>query len=106
MAAIYDPAFYYTPEEMEAKVGKKVDVQSVVEAPEIHILGRSTSSIEDQLKFNECRVQSLQDLAVQLTTEAGTPVQDILRFFHGDGPAQQFEAGHNQGGTYSCKECG
>ncbi len=78
---------------MEVKTGRKVDVQSVVEAPEIHILGRSSSSIEDQLKFNECRVQSLADLATPLTTSAGTPLQDILRFFHGDGPAQQFEAG-------------
>lgn len=106
LSAIYDPAIYYTPEEMEAKTGRKVDVQSVVEAPQIHILGRSSSSIEDQLKFNVCRVQSLADLASHLKTNAGTTVQDILRFFHGDGPAQQFEAGHKQGGNYSCTGCG
>lgn len=39
-------------------------------------------------------------------TVAGTPVVDILRFFHGDGPAQQYEAGHKIGGKYSCVGCG
>lgn len=68
ISAIYDPAIYYTPEEMEATTGRKVDVQSLVELPEIHIIGRSTSSIEDQLKFNECRVESLADMANHLTT--------------------------------------
>ena len=37
---------------------------------------------------------------------AGTPVVDVLRFFHGDKPAQQFEAGHKIGGKYSCVGCG
>ena len=31
---------------------------------------------------------------------------DILRFFHGDGPAQQFEAGNSVGGLYCCVGCG
>ena len=47
---------------MENKTGQKVDVQSIVEAPDIHILGRSSSSIADQMKFNECRLQLLSDL--------------------------------------------
>ena len=29
-----------------------------------------------------------------------------LRFFHGDGPAQQFEAGNSIGGNFSCVSCG
>ena len=31
---------------------------------------------------------------------------DVLRFFHGDGPAQQFEAGNSIGGNYCCVGCG
>ena len=27
-------------------------------------------------------------------------------FLHGDGPAQQFEAGHSVGGNYCCIGCG
>ena len=56
--------------------------------------------------YSECRSQCLQDLQVVLKTAAGTPVVDILRFFNGDGPAQQFEAGHKIGGKYSCVRCG
>ena len=31
---------------------------------------------------------------------------DVVRFFYGDGPAAQFEAGHKQGGTFCCTGCG
>jgi hypothetical protein len=33
-------------------------------------------------------------------------VYDVVRFFYGDGPAAQFEAGHKQEGTYCCVGCG
>ena len=36
----------------------------------------------------------------------GTKILDVLRFFHGDGPAQQFEAGNSVGGAYFCVGCG
>ena len=106
ISPIYDPAFYYTPEEVERQKGIKVDVPNLVEKPEINILGRSTSSLGDQMLYSECRRQCLQDLHVVLKTTAGTPVVDVVRFFHGDGPAQQFEAGHKIGGKYSCVGCG
>ena len=53
----------------------------------------------------KCFIANAEDLQV-LKTTAGTPVVDVLRFFHGDGPAQQFEAGHKIGGKYSCVGCG
>lgn len=34
-----------------------------------------------------------------------TQITDVLRFFHGDKPAQQFEAGNNRGGHYPCVTC-
>ena len=98
MSYIYDPAFYYTSDEMKALKGIDIDVPTLVESPEIHILGRSGSSLDDQAEFNATRKQCLHDLSVSLTTTSGVPVQDICRFFHGDGPAAQFEAGHNIGG--------
>jgi hypothetical protein len=36
----------------------------------------------------------------------GVQVNDVMRFFHGDGPAQQFEAGNSVGGNYCCVGCG
>ena len=38
----------------------------------------------------------------KLHTRMGIPVSDVVRFFYGDGPTVQFEAGHKQGGTYCC----
>jgi len=51
---IYDPVFYLTPE-MEQKTGVYMDVQGIVEQPEVHIVGRSSSSTAEQMMFNECR---------------------------------------------------
>ena len=41
ITAIYDPAFYYTPSEMEHMGRGCVNVPDLVEKPEIYILGRS-----------------------------------------------------------------
>lgn len=83
-----------------------IDVPTVVESPEIHIFGRSGSSLENQAQFNTVRIECIQELSVCLETMSGVPVQDVCRFFHGDGPAAQFEAGHKIGGKYSCVGCG
>ena len=47
MSCIYDPAFYYTSEEMKALKGIDIDVPTLVESPETHILGRSGSSLDN-----------------------------------------------------------
>lgn len=33
-------------------------------------------------------------------------LKDILRVYHGDGPATQLEAGQQKGGHYFCASCG
>eukprot|EP00731_Ephydatia_muelleri_P009736 Em0005g322a len=106
VSAIYDPALYVTDEEVFRRTGMYVNVQAIVERPELHIIGRSTSSIEDQRKFIECRRQCMQQMGTKLFTSEGLEITDVLRFFHGDGPAQQFEAGHSIGGNYCCVGCG
>lgn len=103
VAAVYDPAFYFTPQEMKQK-GADIDVPTTVEEPQVHILGRSSSSFEDQTRFIECRRECLLDMVKVLHTQAGIPIHDV-RFFHGDGPAMQFEAGNKIGGYYSCVGC-
>ena len=101
MTCIYDPAFYYTLLEVSG-----ADVQSIIERPELHILGRSSSSLEDQALFNQCHLDCIKELAAPISTSTGVPLKDILRFFHGDGPAQQYEAGNSVGGRYPCVDCG
>jgi len=85
--------------------GSQLMVQTFVEEPEVHILGRSTSSLQDQLMFSECRRECISELDQKLTTKAGTLITDKLRYFHGDGPAHQFEAGNKIGRHYPCVGC-
>ena len=106
ISVLYDPALFYTSEEMKEVKGVDIDVPMVLETPEVHILGRSTSSIEDQLLFMETRRECLKEVGERLLTRRGVPVRDLVRFFHGDGPAAQFEAGNKQGGIYCCVGCG
>lgn len=48
---------------------------------------------------------NLADMDADLHTDAGVPVHDVTRFFHGDGSAQQVEAGAKIGGNYICVGC-
>lgn len=50
-------------------------------------------------------MEDLACLEVPIQTTKGASVTDILRFFHGDGPARQFESGGNIGGDYPCTQC-
>ena len=78
---------------MKVLKGVEIDVPTVVEKPEIHILGRSGSSIEHQLMFLETRKECLREMeTTTVNTNSGTPIRDYVRFFHGEGPAAQFEA--------------
>ena len=49
--------------------------------------------------LNEFRTECVLPLSQSICTESGGAVHDTLRFFHGNGPAQQFEAGQSRGGT-------
>ena len=93
VSCLYDPAIHLTNEEYRLKTGEEIDVQSQVERPEIYIVGRCSSSDAEQLAYVESRLCCLQHLQRDLTLgEEGCTVQikDVMRFFHGDSPAQQF----------------
>ena len=40
-----------------------------------------------------------------LTLTSGRVIKDKIRFFHGDHPSAQLEAGHQKGGNYFCPSC-
>lgn len=46
-------------------------------------------------------------LAHQVETGDGVKVSlsDLIRFFYGDGPGQQFESGEQRGGNAGCSAC-
>ena len=55
--AIYDPAFYYTSEELHGK-----DVQELVEKPHVYIMARRTDTIEDQVAYSETQLEDIRQL--------------------------------------------
>ena len=62
--------------------------KALIEHPEVHMIAWS-----DQRLFNEHRQESFCGLGELLLIEQGIPIKDVVCFFLGDGPAQQFEAG-------------
>jgi hypothetical protein len=48
----------------------------------------------------------LEEISLPLATEEGEEIVDVMRFFHGDNPAQQYECGQQKGGNLYCSVCG
>ena len=106
IACLYDPALFYTNNEYERKTKRKVDVQTIIESPEVYIVARSSSSDVEQLSYVETRLECLEEINLPLATEEGEEILDVMRFFHGDNPAQQYECGQQKGGNFYCSVCG
>ena len=77
-------------------------MQSIVERPYIYILARSGASVKDQLLYVPTRCEDVTELSEPLEISLDGKIQtycDKLRFFTGDGPARQLEAGQQIGGN-------
>ena len=83
--------------------GRKVNIQAVVEKPKLYMLARCPAT-DEQLSYVGTRVEDLVDLTDSIVIH-GIPISDSMRFFKGDGPACQFEAGQQKGGHYKCWGC-
>ena len=103
--SIYDPAFFYTPEEMKTRGYGDVDVPTIVGKPHLYILGRCGSSEIEPLACVNTRQESLDQLSTQIELTNGVKVKDVMRFFKGDGPEQQFESGEQKGGNAGYIAC-
>ena len=100
---LYDTAVFYTEKEFYDKYGKEADIQSIVETPELYIIGRCRST-DEQLGYIDTREECLNELTVAICADS-INIKDTMRLFHGDGPAVQFESGHQKGGHYFCPNC-
>ena len=95
---MYDPAVFYTSKEYKELTGCNVNVQSVVEQPELYIIGRCKSN-DEQLSYIETRIECLEELKTDLQLSSIDEkyeviiLNDSMRLFKGDGPAIAFEAG-------------
>lgn len=84
VGVVYDSIVFKT----EDEIG-----QNVQEFIEVYIVAHGSSSLEDQATLIPERLEELEGLTDDVTSSSGIKVVDIVRFFKGDKPAAQFEAG-------------
>ena len=107
---LYDPAIFYTSAEYKEITGLEVNIQSIVEQPEIYIVGRCRAN-DEQLGYNHTRIECLKDLRNKISLEEfdqqlhNMELSDTMRLFHGDGCAMALESGNQSGGHYFCPSC-
>ncbi len=105
---MYDPAVYLSTSEYERNNGRKCSrtVHEIVEEPELYMLSMSSSTLSDQLATISDRLDCLPDLKIPVYSSNNVPINDSLKFFIGNHPAQSFERGSQVGGNYKCGSCG
>ena len=80
-------------------------VQEFIEEGEIHFIAHRSSSLADQACIIPKRLAELEGLNEPLFTSGGVRVFDTLKYFKGDKPAAEFEAGISCGGNFPCVGC-
>ena len=89
LSAVYDEALFFRNNEIEELGKTKVNVQFIVEWPQIYILARCWSSEVEQVAYINTRNTCLQGLDNKMVTSDGDEITDVMRFFHGNGPQQE-----------------
>ncbi|XP_066926551.1 uncharacterized protein [Clytia hemisphaerica] len=102
--AIYDPAIFLKDDEYFKETGEETSVQAEVEMPIPYILARCPSSGQ-QLMYSDVRLKDVMAWNKHDCKVLGVNIVDRIRFFKGDAPACQVEAGHQKGGHYFCWSC-
>ena len=81
-------------------------LQEMIEQPQVHLLALGGSLLEDQLAIIGDRTDCLHEMQTKVILSEGIELTDIVRFFVGNKPAQNFERGTQNGGNYKCGTCG
>ena len=80
---MYDTALYLSDEEYEEH-GSRVNIQSMVERPDIRILTKSAGGEEEQLRHIPDRLKDLNSAAQDIPREHGGAISDVFVAFTGD----------------------
>ena len=104
VCVIYDPAIYYTDKEYFELYNKNINIQALVERPNLYLLARCPSN-DQQIMYGDERMEDIASLNIDIPTPSGIPIKDVMRVFKGDAPAAQFEAGQQKGGHFFCWAC-
>ena len=102
LSIMYNPANFLTDEEYVKGSTSPAPIQSLVEKPQLYLLGQSPSTDTDQVLYTSMRLEDLEALDHPIVKCNGVDITATLRVFSGDGPARQFESGQQRGGNYSC----
>ena len=82
-------------------------IQSRIESMNMmnsRVMTNRCSSNEQQMSYSDTRNEDIK--TTKYPTKIGDIyIHDIIRFFHGDGPACQLEAGQQKGGDFPCWVC-
>lgn len=68
---LYDPAVFMNEAEYQAKTGKKIGNQQVVEEPRVHLIAVGSPSVFDKLAIIGDRVDCLYDLPNKIPSSKG-----------------------------------
>ena len=104
VAVMYDSAVFLTDQEYQEKSSISINVQSIIEKPQLYILARCPSN-EQQILYSEERMLDISMLTSPIISSNSVEINDQLRIFKGDKPAAQFEAGQQKGGRFFCFNC-
>lgn len=75
VTCLYDPAVFLTNEEYKLKTGKSLNVQKIIETPEVHFIARCGSSDSELLMHNETRMECIDGLQ-----QSNIKLQDQVEF--------------------------
>ena len=95
-------AIFYTNEEFRHKYNKNINIPVEIEKPFTYIIAQCPPT-DYQIKYIDTRLEDLNEMKTSTLTKKGNI--NVIRFFHGDGPASSFEIGHQKGGNYFCWDC-
>ena len=99
---LYDKRFFLTSNETAANL----DVQAIVEEPQVYIFAKCCDTVADKLTYSETRLEDIKELHLGTKDDSrDVVVQNKLRFSTGDHPALNVEAGQNVGGNIPCNGC-
>ena len=79
---IFSDSIYFTDEEILRKTGKEINVQSVVEQPEIYIFAHCSDKTSEKLSYVPFRREDILEMSFPLKIE-GVVIKDTMRYFQG-----------------------
>ena len=79
---LYSKTIFFTDEEYYVKFGRRLNIQSVVEQPEIYIVAKCSDTIAQKLAYIDVRREDLKEMETPLVVN-DVVLKDTMRFFQG-----------------------